>query len=195
MEYANVFAELRSELETLRNRLSELENRQFTNGTPIECTKLTIVDSQNRTVAIIDETGFLRCSKLLIEKPGAGSWLAYDPQFGEFTIFGSGYEGSHPVKLVALNENGLGRVSLYPPSHHQSQSFVRVTPDSNGGRMELGDAFGKTICDINTSSAGSTMFLKSKDPQMGSVTLGVDGSGNGKLVTKNAIGLDSGSVP
>ena len=161
----------------------------------IRCSSLTVVDSHNNPVAVIDCDGFLQCRRILVETPCAGTWLAYDPPFGELVIFGLNPSGGAPVKLVTLNEGGLGRIALNAPISFKTCSFVNITPGSEGGRLEMGDKSGKTIGDLSVSSAGSTWFLKSKEPQKGSVTLRVDGSGNGEIVVMDANGMTSAKLP
>lgn len=187
-------AELQSEIYALKQRVALLESK-CAGGGGITCSALTVVDVNNQPVAAIDATGLFQCRRLRVESPGAGTWLEYAPPFAELVIYGLNPQGGAPIKLVTLNEGGLGRVSLLAPAVSKTQSFARITPDPDGGRMELGDKTGKTVCDVNVSSAGSVWSLKSKDPQQGYVNLGVDGSGSGQIVVADATGTVTAKIP
>lgn len=194
METDPILTELQRELAALKERVTALEAQAAAVGA-VTCSSLTVVNAQNEAVEVIDSSGALRCRGLLVEAPGAATYLAYAPTVGELAIHGVDPAGGAPVKLVALNEEGLGRITLRPPLHFKVRSFVRLTPAPFGGRMELGDPNGKTICDGNASNFGSTWLFRSRDPHEGEVKLGVGGGGNAEIILTDANGKVTATPP
>ena len=194
MEADPILTELHREIAALKERVTALEAQAASVGA-VTCSSLTVVDAQNKAVATIDDKGKLECRRLLIGPSGPGTCLVFDSTEGEMFIQTMDTEGRLQVKLVALNENGLGRVTLRPPISLNAKSFVRFTPGAGGARIELAGPNGKTLCDGNVSSGGSTWLFKSRDPCKGQVRLGVDGNGNGEIELTDANGKVSAKLP
>ncbi len=134
---------LQHELAALKKRLAKLEKNAARGA--ITCTSLKVVDANTQPVAVIDSAGFLRCRRLLVESPGARS-LAFDSVFGELVIRDPG------GVVVCLNENATGTLLLNQPPHFGSKSSARLCP---APRLQLQDSKGKTVVELNVSSAGA----------------------------------------
>ncbi len=183
----DTIAELRRELTALQQRVVALESHTASTAT-ITCSALTVVDAQNNPVASIDPSGLLQCRRIMVADTGGNS-LYYDPPFGELVIRTDG------TPVVRINESALGTILLSAPAKFNSQARAILSPDVNGGMVELWDSSGKLAIFMGVSSAGGTAEFKSRDPQNGSIRVGVDGSGSGQIVVVDTNGTISAQLP
>ena len=182
--------EILCELAALKERVAALEAPRG-----ITCSALTVVNSENETMAEIDPSGLMQCRRLRVQSPGEDTWLSFEPFSGELTIFVHNHDDGSQVKVAVVNESKLGELTLHAPPHFKTRSYVRLTPTQWGGRMELGDKNGKAICDVNANTMGATWILNSSDPFQGGIRLGVDGSSNGEIVVFDVNGDVSVRLP
>ena len=180
-------AELMLQLEALNHRILVLE-AEARRPKDIRCTKLEIVDAAGDVVATVFQNGTIVGRALAIEGMANGNSLRFDSVFGELEI----RRGNQPT--VVLNQNGLGTIRL-DCTFAGYQSFVEITPNPDGGRIHMGDKNAKTVFDANTSSAGAILDLRSHDPEIGEVHLGVDGGGNGQLNIRDSTGVLRTTLP